>query len=202
MRPRAEPALFRSHTEAWEHFLRRGRPLVSLRDRLSEDPAATVTVWNVPVAEALRPRLAAVQDLLQGIPFLRRVPEHFLHVTVAGSQHARRDAGAALAGLDSFPIRIRGIGAFAEAVIAEVEGDGLREAARRLGTPLETFVPHVSIAYTWEPGPVEPVREAVLPWRDHEVGEQLVDELLLCEVPASPTTLLQPWRVVERVRLP
>jgi 2'-5' RNA ligase len=201
MRPDDAPVRFGTHAEAWEHFGRREAPLRAILDLLSDDPRATLTVWLVPVDERLRPPIAAVQEAMAGIPFLRRIPDHFLHVTVAGSEHARPDAGAALAGLEPFPIRVARTGAFAEAVIAEVEGDGLREAARRLGTPPETYVPHVSLAYTWAPGPVEPVRAVVRRWRHHEIGEQLVDEILLCEVPASRTTLLQPWRVVERVRL-
>jgi hypothetical protein len=53
-----------------------------------------------------------------------------------------------------------------------------------------------------EAGAPEPLRAAVLPLRETDLGEQEVDELLFCLVPASRQTILEPWTVVGAALLP
>lgn len=122
------------------------------------------------------------------------MPPHFLHITIG------HGSGGSFDGVEPFEISFRRVTCFSEAVVVEVEGEGPRRLAERLGEA-DLFLPHLSVGYVREPGPPEEVRRTLVPLREVELGTQQVEEVLLCRVPASRTTILQPWTVVEQVRL-
>ncbi len=190
---------FRSFEEAWAHFLAREEGLESFLDELSEEAGTTVLVWLVPLDRSLAGRVRELQGELARFDWLTPLPDHFLHVTLAPPDVAQ--PGEALRGLASFRIRLARVNCFHDAVVVEADGAGLREAAGRLGTPLEFFLPHLSIAYANRRNRPDELRRVLLPLRDTEVGEQRVEEVRLVEVAASRSAILSPWRVVESARL-
>jgi 2'-5' RNA ligase len=202
--------LFRSFGESWSSFLAREEPLESFVDRLPADETATVAVWLVPVDRRVASAVASVQRRLPSLPWLRPLPAHFLHVTLAshGFAGARdripelaRRGRAALRELEPFALALPRLNCFHDAVVAEVESEGVREAAARLGADPDRFLPHLSLAYTTAPGPPAALRAALLRMRETDLGRQQAREVLLCLVPASRTTILEPWTVAERVAL-
>jgi 2'-5' RNA ligase len=151
-----------------------------------------------------------LQDRLRRFDWLRPLPAHFLHVTVAalGLGVRRHDVPTlleqgreALRGAGRFRLAFPRLNCFHEAVVAEVEGDGIHDAAERLRGDLDSFLPHLSLAYTTEPGDPEELRESLATLRATHLGEQEVREVLLCLVPASRATILEPWTVAGRATL-
>jgi hypothetical protein len=65
--------------------------------------------------------------------------------------------------------------------------------------PLDTFLPHLTLGAFNASGDPEPLRQTLVPLRETELGEQRVNEAVLCVVPASRTTILDPWKVVGSV---
>jgi 2'-5' RNA ligase len=119
----------------------------------------------------------------------------------------------------AFDVTYPRINCFHPAVVAEVEGKGPRLLAEGLiedgywetidiegaqplsGQRLETYLPHVSIGYVEGANDPEPLRDALIPLRESNLGSQRVSEASLCLMPASRTTLLSPWEVVGSVSL-
>jgi 2'-5' RNA ligase len=202
--------LFDSFDESWSHFLGRQEPLESFVDRIPAREDATVAVWLVPLEPRLAPAVASVQRRLPSLPWLRPLPAHFLHVTVAsfGFLDAAADVRGlvergeiALRGLEPFGLGYPRLNCFHEAVVAEVESEGIHEAAARMRTASGPFLPHLSLAYTTAPGPPGELRDLLRRIRETDLGAQQVSELLLCLVPASRTTILAPWTVAGTVAL-
>jgi hypothetical protein len=204
--------LFRSFDESWSHFLAREAPLESFLDGLPDEEPATVAVWLIPVAPTLAPRVGALQRRLPRVDWLRPLPAHFLHVTVAGLGFLEEPRGVAdsiadgrdaLRGLRRFRLAFPRLNCFHDAVVAEVAGDvdAVRDAAARLGSRTDFYLPHLSLAYTSAAGPVEDIRDGLVGLRETHLGEQGVDEIQLCVVPASKGTILEPWTVADRVAL-
>jgi 2'-5' RNA ligase len=138
--------------------------------------------------------VAALQNEFAHLEAIAPTPAHFLHVTIG------HDGASPFAGIEPFEIVYRGVNCFNEAVVVEVDGDGPRRLAGRVRS-LDLFLPHLTVGYVREPLPAEEVRGALLPVRNLELGTQVVEEVLLCRVPASRATFLRPWTVVQRVRL-
>jgi hypothetical protein len=193
--------LFRSFDEAWESFLSRAEPM----ETLPAFDAPSTLVWLVPVDKGLVPRVRELQARLACAPFVRVIPEHFLHVTVAvppagavqdhvaAAERAWRDVAA-------FPIDIRRVNCFHEAVVAEVAAMPWDLPEQLLGRPLDHVLPHVTLALT-DGGSPDVLREIVVPLREAAVGRQLVTHVDLCRVPTKPESFLQPWEVLSRVAL-
>jgi len=202
--------LFRSFDESWAHLLARDEPLENFVGGLPEDPRAAVAVWLVPVSAEGRRGLVRVREGLERLDWLRPLPDHFLHVTVAGLGFVEPETDVRdlveggrerLRGLAPFRLRFPRLNCFHEAVVAEAEGNGLQKAAQRLHGDVDLFLPHLSLAYTTAPGPPGELRKALLPIRDTPLGVDDVREIQLCLVPASRTTILGPWTVAGRVFL-
>ena len=202
--------LFQSFEDSWAHFLAREEPLENFAGGLPADERARVAVWLIPLDPVLAPRVRDVQVRLARLDWLRPLPDHFLHVTVASLglvDDERRipdlvdSCGQALRGLRAFRVSFPRLNCFHEAVVAEVEGEGVFEAASRLRGDDAPFLPHLSLAYTWAPGPPGELRDALVPMRETDLGEQDVRELHLCLVPASRVTILEPWTVAATVSL-
>ncbi len=202
--------LFETFDASWSYFLAREEPLEDFLAALPEDEDATAAVWLIPLAPQLAAGVAAVQSRLPRVPWLRPAPAHFLHVTLAerGFLDGRGDIPAlvaeardALRGAARFSIALPRLNCFHEAVVAEVESDGIAAVAARLGGTTEPFLPHVSLAYTTAPGPVEHLRPRLVELRQTDLGEQEVGDVALCLVPASRTTIFEPWTVAGRIAL-
>ena len=114
-------------------------------------------------------------------------------------------AERAWAGVRPFDLGLRRINCFHDAVVVEAVGDGPRDLVTRLvdaglsRVALDTFLPHLTLG-VFEPGDPAPLREAVVPIREADLGRQSVTEATLCLLPASRTTILDPWEVVGSVR--
>jgi hypothetical protein len=59
----------------------------------------------------------------------------------------------------------------------------------------------MSIGYFRRAQPPDALRDALIPLRDIDLGSGVVDEVVVCDVPAAKSRFFEPWRVVERVRL-
>ncbi len=180
---------FTSFDDAWSSFLARTEPLESFFDEFSEDSTFIAEDWLVVPPPEVKREAVRLQSELEGVPGLVVVPHHFLHVSISDNGPDVDD----LRELGPFELRLVRVNCFPAAVVAEIESTELDG----VDAP-PTFLPHLSLAYVEEPTAVDPVREAVLPLRDVSLGSFVVDELVRVQVPASRTTILQPWTVVER----
>jgi hypothetical protein len=177
---------FTSFDDAWEAFLRRNTPLESFWDDLADNPDAVLDAWLIVPPPELKHAALRVQGELEEVRGLRIVPHHFLHVSLPH--------GAELDG--PFEVSVAGVNCFHCAAVAEVASPALD----RLDAP-ETFLPHVSLAYVEVPIDPAPVRDVLAPHRAIELGSFVVEEIVRVRVPAAKATILDPWTVVERVRL-
>ncbi len=166
----------------------------SFYERLPEDEAATLDVWLIEPSAQVKAAAVAAQRAFAHLDWIVPTPSHFMHVTLGLG-----DAGGDAAGVPQFEMGYGGINCFHEAVIAEVAGEGPRELAEALGH--DGPLAHLTLGYVREPTPPNALREALSEIRAAELGTQRVEEVLLCRVPASRTTVLQPWTVLERVPL-
>jgi 2'-5' RNA ligase len=153
---------------------------------LSDDPAALVRVWLILPPDDVKRRIGALQESLRELDWVAAVPQHFLHVSAPPS-------AADWANVAPFPIGYRRVNCFHDAAIVEAHADG--------PFPPPPFLPHLSIGYFRQAERVEPLRDVLMPLRAAEFGVGVVEEAVLCEVPTAKKTFLEPWRVVERVRL-
>jgi len=124
-----------------------------------------------------------VQESLAELDWIAPVPEDFLHVS----------AHASWAQAAPFPIVYRRVNCFHDAVIVEAHAEGVSSPP--------PFLPHLSIGYFRRSERPHQLRESLMPFRHVELGTGVVEEILLSDVPIGKTTILQPWTVVERIRL-
>jgi hypothetical protein len=128
----------------------------------------------------------AVQQSFHELQWIAPLPAYFLHVSAG--------AGAVdWASVAPFPITYRRANCFHDAVIVEAHAKG--------PFPPPPFLPHLSIGYFRRPESAERLRQALVPFRDIELGAGLVDEVVQCDVPIGKTTFFRPWRVVTTLRL-
>lgn len=184
---------FTSFDDAWSSFLARTEPLESIFDEFPDDPSALAEGWVILPPPEIKHEAMRLQGELEGIAGLVAVPEHFFHVWVRGEQGPDLEP---LFELGPFTLSLARLTCFHTAVVAEVEAPGLD----RLDAP-DTFLPHLSLAYVRAPLAVEPVREALVPFRERSLGTFVVDDLVRVRLPVGRTTVLQPWTVVERAAL-
>jgi 2'-5' RNA ligase len=69
------------------------------------------------------------------------------------------------------------------------------------GLDPETFLPHLTIAITRERHDAAELRDVLIPLRNAHVATETATEVKRVRVPASRTTFLQPWEVLEVVAL-
>ena len=129
-----------------------------------------------------------VQESFCHLDWVAAVPEHFLHVSAPPSAG---DWG----GVAPFEVTYRCVNCFHDAPIVEAHPEA--------GAPFPPppFLPHLSIGYFRSAEPPEPLREALVPRRDVELGSGIVDEVLICDVPVAKSRFFERWLVVDRVRL-
>jgi hypothetical protein len=184
---------FTSFDDAWSSFLARTEPLESFFEEFPDDPSSLAEGWLIVPPPKIKQEAMRLQVELEGIPGIVAVPEHFFHVWLRGEHGPDLEP---LLELGPFSLSLARLNCFHTAVVAEVDSPGLE----RLDAS-DTFLPHLSLAYVRTPLAAQPVREAVVPFRDHSLGTFIVDELVRVRLPAGRTTVLQPWTVVERASL-
>jgi 2'-5' RNA ligase len=198
--------LFRSFDEAWAYFLARSEPMETLAPPFG---APWTLAWLVSIAPELVPRLVELQAPLARLPFLRLMPSHYLHLTVAlvGPADAVPPVGECLLAAErawrdvsAFDISLAHVNCFHEAVVVEVAPERWDLPELLAGRPLDFLLPHVTLAGT-DGGDPEQLREVVVPLRDADVGLQRVTRVELCLVPTAPERFLDPWQVVGAVDL-
>ena len=184
---------FTSFDDAWSSFLTRTDPLESFFDEFPDDPSVVAEAWLIVPPPEVKREALRVEGVLEGIPGLRIVPHHFLHVSLRGSHGPDLER---LLELGPFQLRIAKLNCLHTAVVAEAESEELD----RLDAP-DTFLPHLSLAYVERPIDPDAVRETLLPLRGGSLGTFVVDELVRVRLPAGRSTVLRPWTVVERASL-
>jgi 2'-5' RNA ligase len=161
---------------------------------LPSEEGATLDVWLLVPSEPVKAAAQGIQRAFAHLDWLEPAPPHFLHVTIG------HDGPASFAGIEPFEIAFRRVNCFAEAVVVEVEGGGPRHLAERI-RDTEYFLPHLSLAYVRRGHSPDELRETLQGLRDMELGQQRVDEAILCRVPIARATILQPWTVLGREQL-
>jgi 2'-5' RNA ligase len=218
---------FTSFDEAWEFFLDRDEELEDFFAQFPEEETFLLG-WLLRPGDAVVQAVAEVQRSFAQLDWIIAVPDHFLHAWIAGIALARRRplsdevrvalerAQRAWAGATPFVVSYRRVNCFHSAVVVEVEEAGPRALAAALvdnaywqdlpiegamqSLPLETFLPHVTVGVVRTPTEPTALREALVPLRDVDLGREHMSEAELCVIPASRTTLLDPWGVVGSVR--
>ena len=187
---------FVSFHEAWAHFQAREEPLEDFFADLPKE--GRVRYWLLLPGAEVRARAAEVQERLREVDGLRTLDDHFLHVTLGKDEDVRRE------GFTETPpllLRHRRIGAFHPCVVSEVEGDTRLLLERLYGVAPSSHLPHLTLAITERPVPVGSVREVVSALRDTALGDDLIEEVVLCSIPVGRRAFGSPWDVVERVPL-
>jgi 2'-5' RNA ligase len=170
--------------------------------------------WLLRLDPELVPAAVRIQTAFSHLDWVTPLRPDFFHVwltavAVSPRRSTADDAAGALAkakrawaGVRPFDLHIRRINCFHDAVVVETEGEGPRELLARLveagisRVRLETFLPHLTLGTFSAAGEPAPLREAIAPLRETVIGSQHVDVATLCLVPASRTTILDPWEVV------
>jgi 2'-5' RNA ligase len=143
-------------------------------------------IWLIIPPDHVKAAARTVQDALDELDWIAPLPPHFLHISAG--------PGAAEWGtVPPFPISYRRANCFHDAVIVEAHAEGPFAPA--------PFLPHLSIGYFRRAASPDQLREALVAFRDVELGTGMVDEVVLCDVPNGKTTFFDPWRVVTTVRL-
>ena len=200
--------LFESFDESWQSFLERREPLESFLDEVPADvPAGNRAVaWLLRPDEATEARAVAVQESLPELAWLRRLDASFLHVFV-GPVAWEGDVDVAaelergrtvLADVEPFELSVPRLTCFHTAVVAEIAP---RERVANLHErlfPSHVATPlllHMTLAVFTDPAPPEPLRDALVPLRDTDLGTFRVSEVALCLIPWTLATVLTPWEL-------
>ena len=207
---------FTSFDEAWAFFLDRDD---ELEDFFAQFPATDhyILGWLLPAGRDLHPAVARTQEAFAQLDWVTPFPAHFLHVWISAVSASPRppeaaeiasaveEAERAWADVDAFDLVYRRVNCFHDAVVAETRGDGPRSLLTRLvdagisRVAVDTFLPHLTLATFNAPNHPRPLRERLVPVREVELGAQRVSDAALCVLPASRSTLLEPWKVVGSV---
>jgi hypothetical protein len=222
--------LFTSFDEGWSCFLDRRDPLEDFFAQFPKEDVSLLG-WLIRFDQQLIPAVRDVQDAFSHLEWIVPTPDHFLHTWLVGGAFLRRSptarevasavqqAECSWKGASDFDVTYRRINCLHTAVVVEVEGEAPRLLAEKLieddywgnvqiegAQPLPevrlgTYLPHLSIGYVKGVNDPGPLREALIPLRESNLGLQRVSEASLCLMPASRTTLLSPWEVVGSIPL-
>jgi 2'-5' RNA ligase len=152
----------------------------------------------------VKAKAGGIRRSFRALDWIVPVPDHFLHVSLGGGEGLDvREAERAWRDVEPFELVYRRANAFHEAVIIEAHGEGVRMLVERAfpHADLSLLLPHISVGYVTRRESAAELRRALEPFRDVDVGGDMVDEIFLCEVPVAKSTYLQPWRVLASVRL-
>jgi hypothetical protein len=181
---------FTSFDEAWAHFVARAEPLESFFDQFEDDLDAVAEGWLIVPPPEVKREALRVQGALEDVPGLELVPHHFLHVWIRGTSHGPDPDE--LAERAPFDVAYSRLNCFHNAVVVEVESRAFDEVAAP-----PTFLPHMTVAVVRGTPATEPVREAVEPLRDVDLGTAVARQLVRVGFPASKTTIFEPWTVLD-----
>ena len=176
----------------------------SFWDRLPDDPTALVRGWLIEPPGGAATASRELRKVAASFEWIAAPPDHFLHVWVGPARDVDAEsARRSWSRVEPFAIDYRRANCFHEAVIVEAHAGGVRRLVE-LGLPhvdRTVLLPHMSVGYTRRSERPAELRAALAPFRDAEFGRGLVREVLLCDVPVSRSTILQPWTVLDRVTL-
>lgn len=220
--------LFTSFDEAWRFFLNRKEKLADFFAPFPQEETFLLG-WLIQLDDALVPAVQQAKDALLQFDWITPQPDHFLHtwlggVALAPRRPTRDEIGFALeraerawATADGFNVSYGPINCFHSAIVVEVEGDGPRTLVSKLietgywndlpiegalpGVPIETFLAHLTIGTVKKPSDPAPLRDVLARLREARLGRQRITRASLCVIPASRTTILDPWEVVGSVVL-
>ncbi len=168
-----------------------------------------------------------MQAALSHLDWITPQPPHFLHVWLGGVAFGPcrpaadeiglvlRRAEHAWSEIEPFEVSYRRINCFHSTVVTEVEGDGPRTLVGKLvdsgywrdlpvarplpGVPMDTFLAHVTFGTVNQAHDPARLRDALVALRESRLGSQRVLDASLCVIPASRSTVLDPWEVVGSV---
>jgi hypothetical protein len=180
---------FESFADAWSAFLTRVEPLEVFYDEF-RGGSFNGEVWVIEPSVEVKRAALRVQGELERFDFLSLVPHHFLHVSVPP---------VAVDGLGTtgpIDLAYARVGCFHTAVVAEVDAPALRALDDD-----STFLPHLTLAVVTRAASPDELRATLVPLRETPLGGQRVDEVLRVHVELSFDRGLEPWRIVDRVRI-
>jgi hypothetical protein len=179
---------FTSFDDAWRHFVGRTERLESFWAELPDEADATLDIWIAEPPAPVKDAALQVQRSFAELSWIAPLPRDFLHVTLRPEVDWPSVAPfeAAFGPVCCFPV----------AVVAEVGAPAVEEL---VADPF--FLPHLSLGYFRETHDPEPLRRAVEPLRDAELGRCVVREVSRVRVPFSTSRFLEPWTVLETVAL-
>lgn len=207
---------FTGFDEAWKFFVERDHDLEDFFAAFPLDDHFLLG-WLLQLDPRLVPAAKDIQRSFSHLDWITPLPEHFFHVWLGTVAFALRrpteDEVASVVerteraweDIQPFDLRYPRINCFHDAVVAETESDGPRRLVSRLvearisGVQLDTFLPHLTLGTFNAPNDPTPLREVLMPRRQAEVGDQHVATAMLCLMPASRMTILEPWEVVGSV---
>jgi hypothetical protein len=190
---------FTSFDAAWSAFLERREPLEWFFGDFAEDEGSVAEGWLVEAPAHVKEGAVELQDALAHLDWLTPVPDHFLHVWLAGPG-TMGNAYERWADVRPFAAEFRRVNCFHSAVVVEASGAFAR-LVEESSLDRATFLPHLTIAVTRERHDPVALREVLQARRDVNLGEATVDEVKLVRFPASRTTLFRPWETIRTIRL-
>ena len=193
-------AFFRSYGEAWDFFLGRKEPLEWFLEDFPEEEVFAIEGWLIEPSPAVKASAARIQERLRQFSWLVAIPDHFLHVWF-GDARALGDRTNSWAGSGAAEIEYRNVSCFHSAVVVDAHAPSLARMIEGTDLDPETFLPHLTIAITRERHDPAELRDVLIPLRDARVATETAMQVKRVRVPASRTTFLQPWDVLEVVAL-
>jgi 2'-5' RNA ligase len=164
------------------------------------DEGFVADVWLIEPPPNIKQAVARLQGQLERFTWLVPLPAHFLHVSL-GEAAVHEGAPGKWTGAGSFEIGYQRINCFHSAVVVEAHSPRLHDLVEGTTVESRTFLPHLTIAVTREEHEPADLRSVIVRLRDVDLGRATAVEVTRARVPASRSTLLRPWEVVEKVRL-
>jgi hypothetical protein len=189
---------FTSFDEAWSYFVERREPLEWFFGDFPEDNESVAEGWLLEAPPEIKRQGLGLQSALAHLDWLTPVPDHFLHVwlagpvTIANAPDRWRDAAP-------FEVEFRRVNCFHSAVVVEAHSDGFAPLVEGSSLDQPTFLPHLTIAVTREAHDPSPLREVLVPRREIDLGRSVVAAAKFVRFPAAQTTLFEPWDIVRTV---
>ncbi len=155
--------------------------------------------WIVEPSQEVEAAVAGLQESLRSFDWIELVPEHLLHIWLGFPERLGK-APQRWPELGPFEIGYARPNCFHNAVVVEVT-PSMRQLVAGTENDLPEFLPHMTVAVTRVEHDAGELRDRLIQLRETDLGAQTVSETKRVRFPAAQSTLLQPWEVVETVRL-